>query len=432
MGLISFDFMAPRKLELGQIKIGGKGAKKTSAGGNDFAQPVKYDHFIVTTMERDKATDNYIKDARIHAIVGERPVELDGFLMDPEVEDNFHSEMARWEGRTKKVSQCDGKVRVDLKTGVTEPCQCANMPREQKRPCKPYMRLHIQLLASGTSLGYHVFRSTSYRSTAQIQSALVDIKKRFGTLYGAPVRLHCFYTQDRYFDGTKERTGKSLKVGLSLRLPTLEAFAVMREHREALEAAKAVEFKGLLAPVSESARETVQHLNERDKEEEADIAAEFSPQAENIDASIATQQTLDGLVQEFVTEADWEVEEDDQQPVQASREECVEKFNEAVKAANLAFGGVIRAWARASDAVPDGYPDEWTGDHFLYAAEVVKDRDGVNFLIPYLFEKLDFLPEDMVNGYRVRTADENYTRAMCDADLKEAVEYKKEFLGSNK
>ena len=55
--------------EIGKIKIGMKGAVRTSKGGKDFQLPQRLDHFIVTTLERGE-DGNFIRDEAIHQNLG--------------------------------------------------------------------------------------------------------------------------------------------------------------------------------------------------------------------------------------------------------------------------------------------------------------------------------------------------------------------------
>ena len=48
-----FDIVTPRQVEMGKIKIGGLEEKvRTSQSGNKWRAPLKYDHFVVTTLHR--------------------------------------------------------------------------------------------------------------------------------------------------------------------------------------------------------------------------------------------------------------------------------------------------------------------------------------------------------------------------------------------
>src|SRR4051812_46966795 len=45
--------ITPRICELGKIKIGGLGEQRQSKSGGNYRMPVKYNHFVITTLQRD-------------------------------------------------------------------------------------------------------------------------------------------------------------------------------------------------------------------------------------------------------------------------------------------------------------------------------------------------------------------------------------------
>lgn len=244
MGLISSKLLAPRPQQLGRIKIGRLGdTVKGKAGKADWRKPVKIDHFIVTTNERG-ADGNFVRDDRIHGLIGEQPTELEGFLMYETPEENFHSEMVQYRGRGKdgKVWSCDGETAHNLKKGSTGECLRLS---GKKCKCKPYARLHLQLL-HGHTMGYHFFRTTSWESVANIQTFLQDIYKRFGTCYQVPVRMTVYPAEDRHDKGVST----SYKVALTLSVTMAEAAQQIAQHREYLKLARG-EIKALAAGTQE-------------------------------------------------------------------------------------------------------------------------------------------------------------------------------------
>lgn len=304
MSLISEKLLNRRPQELGKIKIGGKGELRRSTGGNDFRLPVKYDHFVITTLNRGE-DDNFIRNDEIHEKIGEAPTELAGVLMYPEPEQNLHAEMVQYRGRTKVVG-CDGEERTELESGARSAC-----PRLEGGDCecKPYGRLHLQLWASPHMFGYHVFRTTSWESTANIQSVIKEIYERFGTCYKAPVRLVLYPSTDTYMDGNKERTSESYKVGLVLAMSLEEAAEEMVRAKRLMDSTR----RELL----QIAGEVQEDLTKRDQEEAADIAEEFFPE-QAVQSSVGTQEKLDEFKGELaedeeppIVEGEFEIEEDD-------------------------------------------------------------------------------------------------------------------------
>lgn len=277
MALISRKLLKVRPQELGKIKIGGKG-RLIERGDKSFRVPVKYDHFEITTRVRDEKTENFVRDERIHQTIGEAPTELHGLLMYAEPEENFHSEMCVYRGRTQKVLVCNGEIATNLNSGKSAPCRKA---AGEECPCKPYARLHLQLAAAGDMLGYHVFRTTSWESTNNIQTALEELHRTFRTCYHAPVKLVLYPSEDVH-DG---KISTSHKVGLVLAMSMEEAANRIAAARQYAELASG-EIRQLAAGVQED-------LAQRDVEEGVDIADEFFPPPDNEIRAIEISNALD-------------------------------------------------------------------------------------------------------------------------------------------
>lgn len=283
--LISRNVMGVRPQEVGKIKLGGRGRKKKTSGGSNMYQPQRYDHFVVVTNERSGGDGAFVKDEAIHAIVGEKPTELEGTLGFHDIEDNLHTSMRLYAGRRAKI-KCDGITQVNPE-GRETPCSKPDgMPCPNN--CKPYCRLHLQLRASPHTGGYHVLRTRSWQSTNNIQTFMEETFARFGTLFQAPVKLICYQSEDQYESGGKDMIGKSTKVALVLNMPYEEAMLHMVSAKERLDAMK----ERLLITAGDFTRE----LDERDEEDEGEIADEFSP-PEGLDASLGTQEGLDEVVE---------------------------------------------------------------------------------------------------------------------------------------
>ncbi len=277
MALISRKLLKVRPQQLGRIKIGGLGEKKTSRAGKEFQQPVKFTHFRVTTNVRGD-DGNFEIDEEVHAKIGDKPMELSGLLMYPKVEENLHTEMCQYKGRgTKgKIWTCDGENATNLKTGTGGAC----IRLEGKEcECKPYTRFHMQL-AGAPAMGYHFFRSTSWETTNNLQTALEEIFARFGTCFHAPVRLKCYPSEDEH-DGS---ISTSYKVGLVLDMSMDEAAVLIGQGSKYLEIASG-HVKQLAVVVAEE-------LTAQDEAEEGDIQDEFFPP----DATeVHVEQVMDAL-----------------------------------------------------------------------------------------------------------------------------------------
>lgn len=328
--LISRKLMQYRPQEVGKIKLGGRGRKMQTSGGSQMYQPEKFDHFVIVTRERAGKDGPFVRDEAIHQVVGDKPTELEGTLGFHNIEDNLHTSMRLYAGKRAKI-KCDGIEQVN-RAGRRDPC---SKPDGLPCPngCKPYCRLHLQLNASPYTGGYHVLRTRSWESTNNIQTFAEETFARFGTLFQAPVKLLCYQSEDHYEVDGKEMMGKSTKVALVLNMNYEAAMLHMVQAKERLEAMK----ERLMLTAGEFTRE----LDERDDEEEEEIADEFSP-PKGLDASIRTQEGLtevvDGLrpIEEPEPPQREAIKEsDDPEDPDAALHEKVLEFREAARELDL-------------------------------------------------------------------------------------------------
>jgi|GEM_PF-4241899 len=284
---ISRRVLEAKPQELFKIKIGGRGKARKTAGGGESYIPEKYDHFVVTKTDRNRdKKGNFSLASEIHAEIGDKPTELDITLAGPDVEDNFRSELCRYEGQTK-VWTCDGESARDLRTGTEVPCQRSANGGCQ---CKPYARFNCILEASPTLSGQAVFRTTGWTSTNNLQTTLEFFHRMFGTLQGLPLRLVLYPSADTYEQGGKTHQTTSHKVGLVLRAGLKEAIqaadeslTMLAHHREKVK---------LLTSGTEEALEVL------DADEAEEIQQEFFPDPDDV-ASIHTQEKVEGLKAEL-------------------------------------------------------------------------------------------------------------------------------------
>lgn len=276
--------LLPRRLgEIGKIKIGGRGPERTTAEGKTMHIPQKLDHFRVTRRDReDDGFQNFVLDEPVHAVVGEKPCELDCRLMFDSPEENFQSQLQHYKGRTK-VWQCDGEEAVDLRKDETRRCVRAN---GGECPCKPYGRLLVVLEAAPAFGTGYVFRTTSWESINNIQTVLELLYEQFGFLAGLPMRLRVYPAEVQYQQGNQTKTSTAYKVALELRGTYDEAAQIARAAQER-RLANATELKLLAA-----ARE--KELDELDTAEAEEIAEEFHPDPNQI-TSVKTAETIEEM-----------------------------------------------------------------------------------------------------------------------------------------
>lgn len=193
--------LQPRLAEVGRIKIGGletnqDGSAKirTSGKGRDWQAPVKYDHFVLTTMDRD-ASGNFSRDESIIKAVGsDKPTELDIILLYNDIDLNFRTELGLYSGKTVKC-RGDGlsaTYGVDKKTGEvqTKDCPCDLLTAEGTGKCKPHGTLTCLLRYQEITGGSWKFSTTSWNTIRNIIGSLKFISLcTGGKLAGLPLKM---------------------------------------------------------------------------------------------------------------------------------------------------------------------------------------------------------------------------------------------------
>lgn len=193
--MISERVLQARMAEVGRIKIGGldETVRKNSQG-KQWQMPKKFDHFVITGMERDEK-GNFLKDDALHSIVGDTPRELKIRLLYNDIELNFRTELAFYQGKTC-MCRGDGEKaqRLDKSTGelLEVACPCPKLQQE-KYPCKPHGVLHCLLEDASLCGGVHKFATTSWNTIRSITSSLKFIQTcTGGKLAGLPLTLKYF------------------------------------------------------------------------------------------------------------------------------------------------------------------------------------------------------------------------------------------------
>ena len=112
--------------EVGKIKIGGKGEHRKSKEGRDYQIPVRYDHFVITTTERDPNTGNYYPDLDLMKKIDPelKPKEIPIRLMFDSIDMNFWSSFQYYHGN-KCVCRGDGEQATRWgKDGIEQHIKC--------------------------------------------------------------------------------------------------------------------------------------------------------------------------------------------------------------------------------------------------------------------------------------------------------------------
>lgn len=202
--------LRPELVECGKIKIGGKGAEKTSKMGNKFNAPEKYDGFVITKL--NKSTQNFDIDYEAMYKFGGYNTETKqitplkklpvSFPFDNH-EMIFSTRMACYKGKTC-VCSGDGETATNLITGEVIPCSCEKSKPDYtgKDKCKINGKLSLQLGKGVTPVGkVHVFRTTGWHSCNAILSSIFAIMAETGyRLRGA--KFHLVYDTKSIIDSS--------------------------------------------------------------------------------------------------------------------------------------------------------------------------------------------------------------------------------------
>lgn len=201
------DIIKPKICELGKIKIGRLGAERTSAKGNKYRQPEKLDHFIVTTMNRDKE-GNLTEDKDLmddlrkngYADADQAIRRLPIRVLSDDLEDIMQASYCcyirkrcaiRSDGRETTWFAKDGKW---LETPVVEPWDPTLLDRKGSDG-KPLLKMNVVfncVIASNETRfgGVHRLRTTSTISAAQLYGSLSHLLGLTGgVLVGMPLQL---------------------------------------------------------------------------------------------------------------------------------------------------------------------------------------------------------------------------------------------------
>ncbi|MGB7568381.1 MAG: hypothetical protein WBM07_10995 [Chitinivibrionales bacterium] len=267
--------LMPGLTEIGKIKIGRKGELRTGPNGQ-WRVPVRLDHFIVTTLERDK-DDNFIQNATIMKLLGEKPKRIPICLLFDSIEANFQSRYSCYNGKTLWCSG-DG-VRAYRQVKLNSPREPVDCPcgREQpdhkgKDKCKINGCLSCMINGADTVGGIFKYRTTGYNSTVGIMSSLSLIRAMTGGLLaGLDLALTVQPKVGTDPDG-KSVTIQVVGVEFNGSIQTL--------HKKALQiATENADFRMRLAHVEDDVKRLI-GVDTEAIDQAADITEEFYPEDE--------------------------------------------------------------------------------------------------------------------------------------------------------
>lgn len=190
--------LTPQLPERGKIKIGGLGDERQSRGGTSWRPPVKYNHFVITTLERG-ADGNLIRDAAMHAPdrFGEAPTSLPVRLLYDDPTLNFPTRYACYKGRTLWCAGDGASAQrlADNGEHIEVPCTCPLAdPKIKRGPtdmrCKMNGALSVLIDGASGIGGVWKFRTTSYNSIIGLLSSMSFIRQvTGGPLANIPLKL---------------------------------------------------------------------------------------------------------------------------------------------------------------------------------------------------------------------------------------------------
>jgi len=167
----------PGLKEIGKIKIGRKGAMKTSQKGTEYRPPEKFDHFEVVTLYKDDFGD-FIPDAPVMGLIGTDCKELDISLLYNDPTLNFFTRYNQYKGG-KCMCSGDGQIATvaDGKQIDCDPDTCLQF---KTKKCKANGILSVVLKDAPRLGGVYKFRTTSFNSIRSILSSLFFIQSLTG------------------------------------------------------------------------------------------------------------------------------------------------------------------------------------------------------------------------------------------------------------
>jgi hypothetical protein len=298
--------LRPRLAELGKIKVGGKGAERTSSKGTKYRVPVKWDHFVITTLERDAAGDLKPDTQLMERLLHKYGVEVDEAqpgggtkkvkrlreipiaVLSDDLDQLIQASYCWYSGR-KLAAVCDGenctwyqrKGQV-LPVPETVPCDGEHTVKDGKG--NSIFKLHAKfgcVIADGEARwgGLYFLRSTSVITAEQLYGTLQHIQRLTGgILQGLPLRMVVRTVEvNPTVDGV-QTSSKVPVIHIELRGQDLNQIQQLALQQAQLRIKNERE-------LSATAQEYVKLLKapgqDEPEEEQADVAEEFAPGPEN-------------------------------------------------------------------------------------------------------------------------------------------------------
>ncbi len=291
-----------RVVELGKIKIGGKSAPQE---GRDWRTPQKWDHFGITTLERDAAGDLKLDMKLMTALALEQKCEplkikeIPIALLSDEIEDVFPTSYVAYMGKVC-VGRSDGEtitwfadptnswaplkepVVRENKNKYVETATYKDKKGNELRLFKPHGTLNCVIASADARWGgVYKLRTTSIITIEQIYSGLVQVQQLTrGFLRNVPLRLVM-----RPMQVSPNGVATTVYV-IHVELRGADLNAVQQKVIEAAQL-EITTGKALLATRSEFQKLLRAPGEDESEEEQEDVATEFHAEAVGVEVPAA-------------------------------------------------------------------------------------------------------------------------------------------------
>lgn len=326
------DIVNVRVVEIGKIKIGGLGETRTSNSGKTWRLPAKYDHFLVTTLNRKENGDLIVDDKLMAQLKGEYgdsdgkvrvlPVQV----LSDDIDDVLQSSYLFYSGK-KLAARSDGKVLtrwIDfdknqwLPEPVDEPWTDEWKNRADRNGNKVFKLntiFNCVITASDAKWGgIYRFRTTSQITSEQLVSTLLALKDLTGgVLRGLPLRLAVRPMRVNPKNAKGEAVASTIYVVhvelhgsdiKAVREMALEYARFEVENRTAIEQSR-IEYKRLLAlpGYNESPREQKSIAEEFYPDETTEaVPPPIDPLSADLGLAVEVEPVADAVEEEVVPE----------------------------------------------------------------------------------------------------------------------------------
>ncbi len=273
--------LEPKPMIVGNVKIGNKGAKKESAKGNEYRQPQRLNHFLITKTDKGD-DDNFIIDEELTEALKKNPasrvnkdgelIEIPIRLMYDGIPNNLITGYARYSG-SKLVCSGDGEFANYRTLNKTDyPCVCEHYtnPPDPNEKCKLNGTLFFLIEGAETLGRCHAFRTTGKNGLQAILYSINLIKELIKPASIAFLPLTLSVGPKRTVDGTgATRVIQMVTVGFQGQPKELRCVALEYAMEES-------NFLLAMEKITQPPLQIVHH-ELIPEEDEQDVAAEFYP-----------------------------------------------------------------------------------------------------------------------------------------------------------